>query len=302
MLSINLSENYRSHSRIMMRRMIGGTPATKGEVPFIMAIFRRGYFKGSFSLITTKTAVGAAHVIHQMPNVFTTLCHGVPRNSKMAQTSHILANQHRASHWACELAILTTIKEHELQNNFIGRTYIQERNLPYTKCLAGRKESTGNGRKEGGSEDSRQVHWSQTFTEQLEPIVSTPTLYPVAVADRNQTYISGHATLAGWGRIGENLACDDLQTAVVTLTDPSPWLKRFQFPLKGTDIISRDSGIIAMEGDSGSPLTRKDQFGRQILIGVVSARDQSTRVIVYMSTSFYCDFIKDNSEGEVTFL
>ncbi|XP_023219927.1 chymotrypsin-1-like [Centruroides sculpturatus] len=258
MLNLILSENYRSHSRIIMPRMIGGTPAEEGEVPFIMAIFRRGNFKGSFSLITTTTAVGAAHVIYKK-NVTTGLEQFTISLALDIYGTVGNINKHKGS--------LVFFKRNIIHPNYDPDTFENDIALLILK----------------------------------KPIVCTPTSYPVAVADRNQTYTSGHATLVGWGRIGENKT-SDLQIAVVKLIDPSPWLKRFKFPLKASDIISRDLGILAMEGDSGSPLIRKDQFGRQILIGVVSAMGQSTRVIVYMSTSFYHDFIKDNSEGEITFL
>ncbi|XP_067123866.1 serine proteinase stubble-like [Centruroides vittatus] len=215
MLNIILSENYRSHSRRIMRRMIGGTPATKGEVPFIVAIFRRGNFKGSFSLITTTTAVGAAHVIHRSLVIY---IFGTIGN----------INKYKGS--------LVFFKRKIIHPNYDPVTFENDIALLILK----------------------------------KPIVRTPTLSPVAVADRSQTSTSGYATSAGWGRIGENITCDDLQIAVVKLTDPSPWLTCFKFLLKGTDIISRDSEISAMEGDSGSPLIHKDQFGRQILIGVVS--------------------------------
>ncbi|XP_023223314.1 collagenase-like [Centruroides sculpturatus] len=246
MLNLILSENYRSHSRIIMPRMIGGTPAEEGEVPFIMAIFHRGIFKGSFSLITTTTAVGAAHVIYHSLVIY---IYGAVGN----------INKYKGS--------LVFFKRKIIHLNYDPDTFENDIALLILK----------------------------------KSIESTPTLYPVAVADRNQTYTSGYATLAGWGRIGENTT-SDLQIAVVKLADPSSWLTHFKFPLKKTEIISRDWGISAMKGDSGSPLIRRNQFGRQILIGVVSAMGQSTRVIIYMSTSFYHDFIKDNSEGEVTFL
>ncbi|XP_067134108.1 trypsin-like protease [Centruroides vittatus] len=45
------------------RRMIGGSIADDGEFPFMVAIFRTRKFCGGFTLITTQTVLGAAHVI-----------------------------------------------------------------------------------------------------------------------------------------------------------------------------------------------------------------------------------------------
>ncbi|XP_023231329.1 venom peptide isomerase heavy chain-like [Centruroides sculpturatus] len=60
------SENYENTtSRVIERRMIGGREAEKGEFPFLVAIFKKERFKGAFSLITTKTLIGAAHVVEK---------------------------------------------------------------------------------------------------------------------------------------------------------------------------------------------------------------------------------------------
>ncbi|XP_023227689.1 complement factor I-like [Centruroides sculpturatus] len=58
------SEKYENTtSRVIERRMIGGREAEKGEFPFLVAIFKKNRFKGAFSLITTRTLIGTAHVV-----------------------------------------------------------------------------------------------------------------------------------------------------------------------------------------------------------------------------------------------
>ncbi|XP_067134066.1 venom peptide isomerase heavy chain-like [Centruroides vittatus] len=57
-------EKYVSTSgRIIKRRMIGGKVAENGEFPFLVAIFESGNFQGAFTLITSQTLVGAAHIV-----------------------------------------------------------------------------------------------------------------------------------------------------------------------------------------------------------------------------------------------
>ncbi|XP_023231352.1 venom serine protease Bi-VSP-like [Centruroides sculpturatus] len=57
-----LCEKNESKSGIV-RRMVGGSLAEKGQLLFLVSIFEKNKFRGGFSLITPKTLVGAAHII-----------------------------------------------------------------------------------------------------------------------------------------------------------------------------------------------------------------------------------------------
>ncbi|XP_067126917.1 uncharacterized protein [Centruroides vittatus] len=58
------SEKNESTS-VIERRMIGGRVAENGEFPFLIAIYEEGGFEGTFSLITSQTLIGAAHVVER---------------------------------------------------------------------------------------------------------------------------------------------------------------------------------------------------------------------------------------------
>ncbi|XP_023230425.1 venom peptide isomerase heavy chain-like [Centruroides sculpturatus] len=60
------SEKYENTtSRVIERRTIGGRLAEKGEFPFLVAIYKNRTFRGAFSLITTRTLIGAAHIVEE---------------------------------------------------------------------------------------------------------------------------------------------------------------------------------------------------------------------------------------------
>ncbi|XP_023244553.1 mast cell protease 1-like [Centruroides sculpturatus] len=60
LLCVSERNEYKS---VNVRRMIGGSVAERGSFLFMVAIFCKDIFQGAFSLITTHTLIGAAHVV-----------------------------------------------------------------------------------------------------------------------------------------------------------------------------------------------------------------------------------------------
>ncbi|XP_023227546.1 trypsin-like, partial [Centruroides sculpturatus] len=60
----NVSATVNGTHSTITKRIVGGTAAKNGEFPYIMAIFHLTRYHGAFSMITTQTAIGAAHMLN----------------------------------------------------------------------------------------------------------------------------------------------------------------------------------------------------------------------------------------------
>ncbi|XP_023227549.1 chymotrypsin-2-like [Centruroides sculpturatus] len=60
----NVSATVNGTHSTITKRIVGGTAAKNGEFPYIMSIFHLKRYRGAFSMITTQTAIGAAHMLY----------------------------------------------------------------------------------------------------------------------------------------------------------------------------------------------------------------------------------------------
>ncbi|XP_023227547.1 uncharacterized protein LOC111628060 [Centruroides sculpturatus] len=111
--------------------------------------------------------------------------------------------------------------------------------------------------------------------------------------------------MAGWGWTGPNPGeiARNLIVADVQLIDPKPYKYYFNITLTGKEILTKTQGIRAMPGDSGSPLIYTDDHGIELLIGVMSGGIYGDEKApdIFVATSAYYHFIKENSVGEPIF-
>ncbi|XP_023228038.1 venom peptide isomerase heavy chain-like [Centruroides sculpturatus] len=232
-------------SRVIERRMIGGRKAEKGEFPFLVALFEKETHRGAFSLITTRTIIGAAHIVHENP-----------------------------------------------LKDYYGR--IGDVNKNAGKKVLFRK---------------RIIHSRfnpKRFNNDIALLIlarSINNISPIALVGKNVRFTKGSATFVGWGDIGFNDETDLLQVAKVKLVDPTYVACEFNYELTYKEITTLSSRVVAMEGDSGSPLIKRDASKRPVLIGILSNGGNFTKEPdIYMSTSVYHDFIKTHSVGHLTYL
>ncbi|XP_067121283.1 thrombin-like enzyme chitribrisin [Centruroides vittatus] len=127
---------------------------------------------------------------------------------------------------------------------------------------------------------------------------------PITLPGKNLRFTHGYAKLVGWGKIGYNKEDDTdiLRVADVRLVKPQLAERVFDMTLTNGEIVTMTPGKIAMKGDSGSPLIITDAIKGQILIGVLSSGGTNTNEPdIYMSTSFYYDFIQTHRFGCLTY-
>ncbi|XP_067126912.1 chymotrypsin-2-like [Centruroides vittatus] len=246
----NVSSTMNGTHSTIMKRIVGGTAAKNGDFPYIMSIFYLRIYLGAFSMITTQTAIGAAHVL----------------DGKAVEDL-----QGRI----CDV------------NKFNGKLVHFVRKVVHPDF----RRTTIN--------DIGLLILNQSVCDLCDVI-------PVALPVRHRSFVHGHAKMAGWGWIGPNPGeiARNLIVADLQLIDPKPYKYFFNITLTGKEILTKTPGIRAMPGDSGSPLIYTDDTGNQLLIGVMSGGvyELNDAPDIFIATSEYYDFIKDNSVGELTFL
>ncbi|XP_023213954.1 venom protease-like [Centruroides sculpturatus] len=232
---------------VIERRMIGGRVAKYGEFPFLVAIFEKEEFQGCFTLITSQTLIGAAHVV----------------------------------------------ESYEIENYYgrIGDTnkYKGRKLLFRSKMIHPRYNSREN-------HDDIAVLIVKYYVENISPIT---------LPGKNLRFTNGYAKFVGWGNIGYNEEDDTdiLRVADVMLVRPKLVERLFDITLTNGVIVTMTPGTIAMKGDSGSPLIITDAVKGQILIGILSSGGTRTNEPdIYMSTSFYYDFIQSRTFGRLKYL
>ncbi|XP_067126922.1 chymotrypsin-2-like [Centruroides vittatus] len=246
----NVSATMNGTHSTIMKRIVGGTAAKSGDFPYIMSIFLLNKYRGAFSMITTETAIGAAHMIYgkAVEDLQGRICDVNKFNGKLV---HFVR---------------------KVVHPDFRRTTINDIGL---------------------------LILNQSVCDLCDVI-------PVALPVRHRSFVHGHAKMAGWGWIGPNRAnkAINLVVADMQLIDPKPYKYFFNVTLTGKEILTKTPGIRAMPGDSGAPLIYTDECDNQLLIGVMSAGVYKMEEApdIFMATSAYYDFIKDNSVGELTFL
>ncbi|XP_067134067.1 clotting factor G beta subunit-like [Centruroides vittatus] len=112
--------------------MVGGSLAKKEQFPFLVAIFRKNKFRGGFSLITSKTLVGAAHVIDRdgMVDLFGRIRNvNKYRGEKIKFASRILHPDYVPGIFYNDIALLIL----QTGINNISPIALPPRNLEFTK-------------------------------------------------------------------------------------------------------------------------------------------------------------------------
>ncbi|XP_023211098.1 venom peptide isomerase heavy chain-like [Centruroides sculpturatus] len=225
--------------------MIGGREAEKGEFPFLVAIFRKERFKGAFSLITTRTVIGAAHVVDEyaVKDYYGRIGDvNKNRGKKVLFRKRIIHSRYNSEKFYNDIALL--ILTHSINN-----------------------------------------------------------ISPIALVGKNVRFTQGSATFVGWGRIGYNDRTDLLHVAKVNLVDPIYVGRKFDYELTYKEITTLSSRVKALEGDSGSPLIKRDASKKPVLIGILANGGHNIKQPdIYMSTSFHHNFIKTHSVGRLTYL
>ncbi|XP_023223258.1 uncharacterized protein LOC111624598 [Centruroides sculpturatus] len=330
------SEKYENTtSRVIERRMIGGRLAEKGEFPFLVAIYRDRKFSGAFSLITTRTLIGAAHIVQE----YTVKdCYGRIGNvnkhagKKVLFRRMIIHKRYNSETFHNDIALLILARS----INNISPIALVGKNVKFTKGSAtfvgwgriGLSKSViflykvkdiygriGDVNKNAGKKvlfRRRIIHGRYNPKEYNNNDIALLILAhrindisPIALVRKDLTFTEGHATLVGWGNIGfkKDDKTDLLQVAEVNLVDPKYVARKFDYELTYKEITTVSSRVIGMKGDSGSPLIKRDALNRPVLIGILSNGGNNTgKPDVYMSTSVHYSFIRTFRVGRPTYL
>ncbi|XP_023211097.1 trypsin 3A1-like [Centruroides sculpturatus] len=261
--SANAEKN--ENKRGIVRRMIGGKDVEIKDYPFMIALFLEvndidvedeETFLASYSLITTKTALGAAHPI---------------ANKEPDEIYGSIGDKDKF------LGQKVYFKELIPHPYYKGALFLYDIALLILDSAV--SLSSGS----------------------LPPHVQT-----IALPRTNKEYYSGMATMVGWGIIGadrKNTTCY-LKAASVSIVNACDTIYKDN-PLYEcrSVVLTQQADVSMMPGDSGGPLVYEKDDGKQVQIGVLSTGEMiPDGVNVYVSTSFFLDFIKEYCEGDITFV
>ncbi|XP_067123887.1 trypsin-1-like isoform X2 [Centruroides vittatus] len=263
-LCYNVNAEDNGNERGIARRMIGGEEVEIRNFPFMMALFFKGdsiqdygLFSGTFTLITSKTALGCAHILFKKKpeHFYGTVGHKDKFLGKKVHFEKLIPHQH-----------------------FDGTLFLFDIGLLILNSAI-----------------------SLSSSPSVSPYVQT-----IALPRTNIEFYSGTAVMAGWGNTGKkwNDTTRYLKAASVNIVNASDTIyKDNPYYLTESTILTQKDGVSMMPGDSGAPLIYQESDGRRVQIGVLSTSQWiSGGINVFVSTSFFLDFIKENCEGKITFV
>ncbi|XP_023244033.1 trypsin-3-like [Centruroides sculpturatus] len=238
----------------IVRRMIGGKEVEIEDYPYMVAMFVKedpkdvfDYFVGSFTLITTRTALGVAHIV------------------KDYTTEQLLGT---VGH----------------KDKYVGTTVRFSEKIVHPDFR-------------------KQLFFYDIALLILNSTAILPSIVkPIALPSVNRKYTSGTALMVGWGRIGKD-SSRFLKMASVNIVNVNDTVYKGQsIYMTEYVILTRQNGASIMPGDSGGPLIYENNDGVRIEIGVSSTSQMKPGgVNIYVSTSYFIDFIKQNCVGDLTF-
>ncbi|XP_067134064.1 trypsin-4-like [Centruroides vittatus] len=245
--------------------MIGGKDVEIKDYPFMIALFLKvsdtddedeDSFLACYSLITTKTALGAAHPI---------------ANKEPDEIYGTIGNKDKF------LGQKVYFKELIPHPYYKGALFLYDIALLILDSAV--SLSSGS----------------------LPPYV----LQTIALPRTDKEYYSGMGTMVGWGIIGTDRKDTTrfLKAASVSIVNASDTIyKDNPLYVCRSVVLTQQADISMMPGDSGGPLVYEKDDGKRVQIGVLSTGQMiPDGVNVYVSTSFFLDFIKENCEGDMIF-
>ncbi|XP_067123882.1 trypsin-7-like [Centruroides vittatus] len=241
------------------KRIVGGFLANINDYPFMVAIFyikasgvTLPYFQGSFSLITTKTVLGAAHVTYN------------------ATAENLFGKIGNSNKFMGKLIFFSKKIEHPKYNH---------KKFKYDIVLLILKNDVS------------------------DLCLTNPKPVPIALPLSQKENTINNAIIVGWGDMEYKYTNYEycLRAAYTDVIDPRD-LTIDKEPYDGSVILTKKHGVSTMHGDSGGPLIYEDKNGCKVQFGVIGAGTlEAGGLNLFMSTSYFSNFIKENSEGELTY-
>ncbi|XP_017480737.1 PREDICTED: transmembrane protease serine 9 [Rhagoletis zephyria] len=222
-------------------KIIGGSEAANGELPFMVSLTRRGgHFCGA-SILNEQWLVTAGHCV----------CNGLNKIFQISQIQGVIG-LHSISQY---LSGNTAEKSAPIRINF--KSIIPH---PKYECTNVKNDIA-----------LLQLDTPMVFTERVKPIC-------VSVESPHKEYENQLATVSGWGWTNENQEegpkADVLKKVAVKIWNNNSCEKSYKLHGKSNSLISdtqlcaglKNGGADSCWADSGGPLIMKDQ----ILVGIVS--------------------------------